>query len=121
VFSLLAPLNTDQVLLFGSHFQATRGPEPFSIAGMGIRLLNQGAPIAGASRLYLAELGRPNNCAGGFDGQDLLQNGGHFVINPSTLASGVLFDAIEFSLCSYGCGNATNSVEVAGLQIVLNA
>jgi hypothetical protein len=121
MFSLLAPLNTDDVLIMGSHFQADRGPEPFSIAGMGIRLLRQQAAIRGASRLFLAELGRPNNCAQGFDGQELLQNGVPFVINPSTLASGVLFDAIEFSLASYACENATNWVEVAGLQVVLNA
>ena len=121
LYSLPAPLNTDEVLIMGAHFKADRGPDPFSVAGMGIRLLRQQVPIAGASRLFVAEIRQPNNCANAFNGQEILRNGVPFVINPSTLASGVLFDAIEFSLVSYACENATNSVEVAGLQVVLNA
>lgn len=121
VFPLLSPLNTDDVMLRGSWFNATRGPQDkFSVAGLGVRLLNKRAPIRGASQTLVAEIRANNNCAGGFSKQVKLANGAPFALPLTSVAANKRFDAIEFSLLSYACGQAANSVEVAGLQVVLS-
>jgi hypothetical protein len=120
-FSLPGPLNTDQVDLAWSWFAATRGPnDPNSVAGIGIQLLLNGQPH-GDSVMCVSERRATNNCAGAFTQQFVVPNQTSFRFElggANGLARNTVFDAVEFSLLSYACGVAANSVEIAGLMLV---